>query len=108
MLRGAERCTEYAPESPRRIVARGGAHVLKPGMIEAVSPTVGDWHVVANALPDASSISIHVYGGNIGAVRRHAVDAATGEIRDFVSGYSSAEVPNLWDRAAAVRAAAAR
>jgi len=108
MLRGAERCTEYAPESPQRIVARGVAHVLEPGMIEAVSPTVGDWHVVANALPDAASISIHVYGANIGAVRRHAVDAATGEIRDFVSGYSSAEVPNLWDRSAAVRAAAAR
>jgi predicted metal-dependent enzyme (double-stranded beta helix superfamily) len=108
MLRGAERCTEYAPEGPQRIVARGGAHVLEPGMIEAVSPTVGDWHVVANALPDAASISIHVYGANIGAVRRHAVDAATGEIRDFVSGYSSAEVPNLWDRSAAVRAAAAR
>jgi len=108
MLRGAERCTEYAPEGTDRIVARGGAHVLEPGMIEAVSPTVGDWHVVANALPDAASISIHVYGANIGAVRRHAVDAATGEIRDFVSGYSSAEVPNLWDRSAAVRAAAAR
>jgi predicted metal-dependent enzyme (double-stranded beta helix superfamily) len=108
MLSGAERCTEYAPEGAQRIVARGGEHVLRPGMIEAVSPTVGDWHVVANALPDASSISIHVYGANIGAVRRHAVDGATGEIRDFVSGYSSADVPNLWDRSAAVRAAAAR
>lgn len=108
MLRGAERCTEYAPEGPQRVVVSGVAHVLRPGMIEAVSPTVGDWHVVANALPDEASISIHVYGANIGAVRRHAVDAATGEIRDFVSGYSSAEVPNLWDRSAAVRAAAAR
>jgi len=107
MLRGAERCTEYAPESPQRIVASGVAHVLKPGMIEAVSPTVGDWHVVANALPDTASISIHVYGANIGAVRRHVFDGVTGAAKDFVSGYTAATIPNLWDRSAAVRASIA-
>jgi len=106
MLRGAELCQEYAPDG-NRVAARGVEHVLKPGMIEAVSPTVGDWHVVSNALPDRASVSIHVYGANIGAVRRHMVDAATGEIRDFVSGYSSAMMPNLWDRSAQVRAQAA-
>jgi predicted metal-dependent enzyme (double-stranded beta helix superfamily) len=107
VLRGAESCREYAPDG-ERIVARGLEHTMKEGMIEAVSPTVGDWHVVANALPDRTSVSIHVYGANIGAVRRHMVDAASGEIRDFVSGYSSAVLPNLWDRSEAVRASAAR
>jgi len=106
MLRGAELCQEYASDG-RRVTARGVEHTLKPGMIEAVSPTVGDWHVVANALADRPSISIHVYGANIGAVSRHMADPASGEIRPFVSGYSSATVPNLWDRSAAVRAAAA-
>jgi predicted metal-dependent enzyme (double-stranded beta helix superfamily) len=105
MLRGAELCREYASDGAR-VVARGVEHTMKPGMIEAVSPTVGDWHVVANALQDRPSISIHVYGANIGAVRRHMVDAATGEIRDFVSGYSCAVLPNLWDRSSSVRAAA--
>jgi predicted metal-dependent enzyme (double-stranded beta helix superfamily) len=105
MLRGAELCREYAPEGDR-VVSRGLEHVLKPGMVEAVSPTVGDWHVVANALPDRPSISIHVYGANIGAVRRHMLDAQ-GRICDFVSGYSSPTMPNLWDRSAAVRAQAA-
>jgi len=105
MLRGAELCQEYAPQGGR-VVSRGVEHTLKPGMIEAVSPTVGDWHVVANALADRPSISIHVYGANIGAVRRHMLDAR-GELRDFVSGYSSALVPNLWDRSAVVRAQAA-
>jgi predicted metal-dependent enzyme (double-stranded beta helix superfamily) len=85
--------------------ARGVEHTLKPGMIEAVSPTLGDWHVVSNALGDRASISIHVYGANIGAVRRHVFDPASGAMRDFVSGYSAATVPNLWDRSAAVRAA---
>ncbi len=108
MMRGAERCTEYAPEGAHRVRACGIEHILKPGMIEAVSPAVGDWHVVANALPDADSISIHVYGGNIGSVKRHMVDSASGEIRDFISGYSSQELPNLFDRSAAVRAAATR
>jgi predicted metal-dependent enzyme (double-stranded beta helix superfamily) len=105
MLRGAELCQEYAPQGDR-VVPRGVEHVLKPGMVEAVSPTVGDWHVVANALPDRPSISIHVYGANIGAVRRHMLDAS-GRICDFVSGYSSPTLPNLWDRSAAVRAQAA-
>ena len=81
--------------------------MLEPGEIEAVSPTVGDLHTVANALADAPSVSIHVYGANIGAVRRHVFDAATGAVKDFVSGYSAATVPNLWDRSAVVRAAIA-
>ena len=71
--------------------------------IDIVSPTVGDIHRVENAYADRTSISIHVYGANIGAVRRHVFDAATGAKKMFVSGYSSSQVPNLWDRSAAVR-----
>jgi len=52
-------------------------------------------------------VSIHVYGGNIGSVRRHRVDPTTGKVLDFISGYSSEHLPNLWDRSAAVRAASA-
>jgi predicted metal-dependent enzyme (double-stranded beta helix superfamily) len=107
VMRGAEHCHEYAPESGGRVIDRGTGHRMEPGAIEAVSPTLGDWHVVSNAMPDRTSVSIHVYGGNIGAVRRHMVDPQTGEIRDFISGYSAPAVPNLWDRSAAVRAAAA-
>jgi predicted metal-dependent enzyme (double-stranded beta helix superfamily) len=59
---------------------------------------------VSNALADSASISIHVYGANIGAVRRHRLDDA-GMVADFVSGYSADTVPNLWDRSAAVRGA---
>ncbi len=98
VLRGAERCEEYEPRPDGTVVPRGQAHVMRPGMIEAVSPTIGDWHVVANDLADRDSVSIHVYGGNIGAVRRHLFDPAAGAIREFVSGYSSAVPPNLWDR----------
>ena len=103
-LRGAERCDEFTLHDGQP-VATGQSHVMQPGAIEAVSPTVGDWHRVSAALPDRPSISIHVYGANIGAVRRHRLDDA-GQKLDFVSGYDSTTLPNLWDRSAAVRAAA--
>src|SRR5215208_630635 len=77
----------------------------KPGDVEILLPAEGDIHQVTNALTDQGSISIHVYGGNIGAVRRHTFDVKTGEPKLFVSGYTNKEQPNLWDRSAEVRAA---
>lgn len=101
-LRGAERCEEYHWMGGQP-VAGGRTHVMHPGEIEAVSPTIGDWHRVSAAAPDRTSISIHVYGANIGAVSRHRLDDA-GRVVGFVSGYDNTVVPNLWDRSAAVRA----
>lgn len=100
MLRGAELSHDWDLAARRRT----GTTRLDPGMVGAVSPRIGDVHQVENAHADRSSISIHVYGANIGAVARH-VYRETGEAVPFVSGYSSAAVPNLWDRSAAVRAA---
>jgi len=102
-LRGAERETPYQRDSEGKL-HMGDPAVMHPGDVAAVSPTIGDIHVVANDMPDRASISIHVYGGNIGAVARHTFDPDTGEMKDFVSGYSSEVVPNLWDRSEAVRA----
>lgn len=98
-LRGAERCEEVRLDGGQPLVT-GQAHVMRPGDIEAVSPTVGDWHRVSSARADGPSVSIHVYGANIGAVRRHRLDGE-GRIIDFVSGYDAATVPNLWDRSRA-------
>jgi predicted metal-dependent enzyme (double-stranded beta helix superfamily) len=103
MLRGSELARRYArvadgsltPEPPLR---------LEPGDVDAVSPSIGDIHTVENAFADRVSISIHVYGANIGAVRRHVFDPATGADKPFVSGYASDLLPNLWDRSAAMRA----
>ena len=65
-------------------------------MVQAVSPHLGDIHTVATRLPDRPSISIHLYGGNIGTVRRHGFDPATGAASEFISGYSAPMLPNLW------------
>jgi predicted metal-dependent enzyme (double-stranded beta helix superfamily) len=59
--------------------------------------------VVSNA-GDQVAVSIHVYGANIGAVRRHTYDPATGAPREFISGYHNTVVPNLWDRSKDARA----
>jgi predicted metal-dependent enzyme (double-stranded beta helix superfamily) len=101
VLRGQERCDEFDLQGGQP-VANGRSHVMTARQIEAVSPTLGDWHRVSNARSDGPSVSIHVYGGNIGAVRRHRLDDQ-GRVIDFVSGYSAATVPNLWDLSAGVR-----
>lgn len=97
MLRGQEVSQPFAADASGAMVPQGEATLLRPGQVEAVSPTLGDIHQVSNALADQVSISIHVYGANIGAVQRW-VYAADGTRKPFVSGYSNTLLPNLWDR----------
>ena len=95
MLRGAEFSQAYTASGLGPLQA-GPEHRLDPGDVEVVSPTVGDIHRVRNAHADQVSISIHMYGGNIGEISRHVFDPATGQPKPFVSGYSNTMVPNLW------------
>ena len=96
VLRGAEKCEEYERPGDGLPMRKTGEHLIEPGGIDAVSPSVGDIHTVSNALADRPSISIHVYGGNIGAIKRHVYVRETGAIKAFVSGYSNSMIPNLW------------
>jgi predicted metal-dependent enzyme (double-stranded beta helix superfamily) len=104
MLRGAEKGQSYKYGADGMLVKDGAELTMLPGDIAVVSPTLGDIHVVSNALPNKTSISIHVYGANIGAVKRHTFEANTGVTKNFVSGYSSQQIPNLWDKSCEVRA----
>jgi predicted metal-dependent enzyme (double-stranded beta helix superfamily)/rhodanese-related sulfurtransferase len=90
MLRGAELCQPFAKNAKGHWGPSGEQTRLEPGHVEAVSPTIGDVHRVWNALADQASISIHVYGANIGKVNRH-VFLEDGTVKDFVSGYSNAK-----------------
>jgi predicted metal-dependent enzyme (double-stranded beta helix superfamily) len=96
MLRGAEYSQGFKRDSHGALITDGGRVQLRPGQVEAVSPKIGDIHQVSNAFEDQVSISIHVYGANIGAVRR-AVYQADGSEKLFISGYSNAFLPNIWD-----------
>jgi len=97
MLRGAETEQHYVRLADGTLAADGGAHKLVPGAVDCVSPSIGDLHRVSNAYDDRTSISIHVYGANIGAVRR-ALYQPDGTRKEFISGYSNDEIPNIWDR----------
>ncbi len=99
MLRGAERSTSMHPV-PGQPMRAGQVDHLSPGEVVAVGSAEEDAHWVENALTDRPSLSIHVYGGNIGAIERHVFDPETSAPRRFVSGYHNAHLPNLWDRAA--------
>lgn len=88
MLRGAEDSQGYRFTGPRSLVPDGPPTRLSPGQVEAVSPRLGDIHRVRNAQDDEVSISIHVYGADIGSVERSTYDA-DGTPHRFVSGYSA-------------------
>ena len=88
MLRGAEDSQGYRFTGPHELVPDGPPVRLSPGQVEAVSPRIGDIHRVRNAAEGRVSISIHVYGGDIGRIERSTYDA-DGTPHRFVSGYSA-------------------
>ncbi len=97
VLRGAEINQGYRLNEQGLAVPEGTPDRLEAGEIEKVSPTIGDLHKVSNAHADRTSISIHVYGANIGAVRRHTYPESAPR-KSFISGYSNTRLPNLWDQ----------
>ncbi|MFT4090187.1 MAG: cysteine dioxygenase [Asticcacaulis sp.] len=96
VLRGAEQVETYAPDADGHLVCAGAGVRLKAGDLDHFGPNDNDVHRVSNAA-EGVSVSIHVYGANIGAVHR-SVFKPDGTIRPFVSGYANTTTPNLWDR----------
>lgn len=88
MLRGAETGTAYSRDPETGALIQGKTLRLEPGMVDFVSPRLGDIHKVKNALDDQASISIHVYGADIGAVERRIYDPDSGTAKPFISGYT--------------------
>jgi 3-mercaptopropionate dioxygenase len=86
VLRGAERCHHFGRDAAGAWHDEG-VHILGKGEVDRVSPSIGDVHRVSNALPDQVTISIHVYGADIGQVKRHVFDDGSFAEREFVSGY---------------------
>ena len=93
MLRGSEICQPYSRMSDGRWAPAGLQIQMIQGDIEVVSPRLGDVHKVWNASQDQVSISIHIYGANIGKVRR-SVYYTDGSRKTFISGYSN--IPQMF------------
>jgi len=96
VLRGSELNESFIRDNAGKLVP-SGSELLKAGSVSRLSPRIGDVHRVANAERDRASVSIHVYGANIGAVERATYDEL-GTPKRFVSGYANRNTPNFWDR----------
>jgi predicted metal-dependent enzyme (double-stranded beta helix superfamily) len=97
ILRGAElseRFTASAACPPEPVAAES---TLNQGAVDAVSPSIGDVHRVRNAFDDRVSVSVHVYGTNIGRHQRLSF-REDGTAVPFVSGYSNERLPNIWSQ----------
>jgi 3-mercaptopropionate dioxygenase len=89
VLRGAVGRQRFALPAGAPPVASGAAKLLKPGAVETFSPKSGEGVQLRNGLDDRDSISIHVYGGDIGKAARCAV-GPDGGISQFSHGYANA------------------
>ncbi len=58
-----------------------------PSAVDLIGPDISDIHKVANAQAGVS-VSIRIYGTNIGA-HSHHIYPAEGGIKPFISGYSN-------------------
>jgi len=65
---------------------RIGAVTARPGDVSHVYPPSRDIHQIHNR-SNTSTISIHIYGGDIGSQRRHTYDPNTSAMQEFISGY---------------------
>ncbi len=98
VMRGAECCEEFCLEPESNRLKPKGKHTLSCGDIDLVSPRIGDIHKVSNANANSISLSIHIYGANIGSIKRNVYEPDTGKRKTFISGYSNNAMPNIWDR----------
>jgi predicted metal-dependent enzyme (double-stranded beta helix superfamily) len=67
-------------------IERVGVVLARPGDVSHVYPPCRDVHQIINrsARP---TISIHIYGGDIGSQRRHTYDLNSASMHEFISGY---------------------
>jgi predicted metal-dependent enzyme (double-stranded beta helix superfamily) len=94
---GEEISTEMVADPNGGPMRPGRVDRVKRGEVVVLSSDSYDTHRVENAVEGRTSISIHVYGANIGAVKRAMFNAETSQPEYFISGYDNRTVPNLWD-----------
>src|SRR4051794_35900778 len=92
VLRGLEVSQRYVL-GDGNLHESGATETLEAGAIDMVSPAIGDIHKVWNGSKSKASVSLHLYGGNIGTIRRHSFET-NGAVSTFQSGYSSGVIPN--------------
>jgi predicted metal-dependent enzyme (double-stranded beta helix superfamily) len=95
VLHGAEIVQAYSLNGGGTLFAAYAVKRLETGSVDAVSPDIGDTRRISNALHDRASISIHVYGANVGAASR-LIYPPDESRKTFISGYANDVLPNIW------------
>ncbi|MGI5128226.1 hypothetical protein ACQEVB_15550 [Pseudonocardia sp. CA-107938] len=88
---GAELEVRYvkpAVDAPVAPLVPAGEARWEVGQVTVCCTTDDDIHAVV-AVGDEPTIGIHVYGADIGSIRRRSYDPATGEYQWFVHGWDS-------------------
>ena len=93
VMRGIELCEDFELDIEGKVRPLG-RHQLIAGEVDFVSPCIGDIHKVSNALEEEVSISIHIYGANIGTIKRNVYDINDESKKVFISGYSNIVMPS--------------
>lgn len=88
MLQGSEISTNYKYDMNRILIKDGIDSILNEGDVDCVSPAIGDIHQVKNNELNQKSISIHVYGCDIGKMSRFTYNINENTTNTFISGYS--------------------
>ena len=89
MLRGEEYEQGFEVGSDNSLTPIDTEVKLLPGEVGFVSPRIGDVHRVRNAYDDQVSISVHIYGGDIGKIERNVFPVDGSDKKDFISGYTT-------------------
>lgn len=96
MLRGSEIAENFNVR--KGSLVKISEDILVPGQVVTFTPEDGDVHRVRNAYADRTSVSVHIYGGDIGSIER-SVLCADGQRKPFISGYANRRLPNFWGQA---------
>ena len=83
-LEGQEEESRFRLQNNR--LERIGVVLARPGDVSHVYPPTRDIHQIINR-SSTPTISIHIYGGDIGSQRRHVYDPDTAATQEFISGY---------------------
>ena len=88
-LEGTELERHYdAPADLSAPPVEKGSRLRPPGVVTLAAPEINAFHQVECAEGDRS-VSLHLYGSDIGRIERNQWDDAQGRYRTFVGGYSN-------------------
>jgi predicted metal-dependent enzyme (double-stranded beta helix superfamily) len=89
-LEGTERERLYdAPPDLSGPPVETATRLRPPGVVTLAAPEANAFHQVECADGSARSVSLHLYGADIGRIRRQKWDAGAGAYADFRGGYSN-------------------